>query len=64
MTLEDDDKLLNDKDDQKADDAARWSEKLLEKYNTLQAIVSNNLPNLWPALEFALSIKTILNIKD
>lgn len=23
-----------------------------------------NLPNLWPALEFALSIKTILNIKD
>ncbi len=49
---------------QKEDDVARWSEKLLEKYNHLQTVVANNLPNMWIGLEFALSVKTILNIKD
>jgi predicted transcriptional regulator len=64
MTLADDDKLLNDIDDQKAEEAAKWSEKLKEKYDNLHKVVSNNLPNLWPALEFALSVKSILNVKD
>jgi hypothetical protein len=64
MTVEeDDDKLLNDIDDHKADEAARWTEKLLERYENLLKVVSNNLPNLWPALEFALSVKSILNIR-
>ncbi len=48
----------------KEDDIARWSEKLLERYENLRKVVSNNLPHLWPALEFALSVKTILNIRD
>lgn len=41
-----------------------WQEKLREKYNHLLAVVNRNLPNLWPALEFELSIQKILNIKD
>jgi hypothetical protein len=46
------------------DDVARWSEKLLEKYEALHTTVTNNLPNLWSAFEFTLSVKTILNIRD
>ena len=41
-----------------------WQEKLREKYDHLLAVVNRNLPNLWPALEFELSIQKILNIKD
>ena len=41
-----------------------WQEKLVGKYNHLQDRVNRNLPNLWPALEFELSIQKILNIKD
>lgn len=41
-----------------------WVSKLVEKYKILRAITMKNLPNLWSPLEFALSIKTILNIKD
>jgi hypothetical protein len=50
--------------ERQADEVAKWSEKLLEKYENLHKKVSNNLPNLWPAFEFALSVKTILNIRD
>jgi hypothetical protein len=50
--------------ERQADEVAKWSEKLLEKYENLHKTVLNNLPNLWHALEFALSIKTILNIRD
>ncbi len=65
MTItEEDEKLLSDTDDHKTDEVARWTEKLLEKYENLRKVVSDNLPNLWNALEFALSVKTILNIKD
>jgi tetratricopeptide (TPR) repeat protein len=68
MTTTDDDydnNLLNDTENsQRADEAAKWSEKLLEKYEALRTTVSNNFPNLWTALEFALSVKTILNIRD
>jgi hypothetical protein len=37
---------------------------LLEKYNYLKTVTVENIPHLWPGLEFALSVKTILNIKD
>jgi hypothetical protein len=57
MTLEDDERLLNDIDDHKVEEAAKWSEKLKESYNNLHNVVSYNLPNLWPALEFALSVR-------
>jgi hypothetical protein len=50
--------------DRQPDDVARWSEKMLEKYEALHTTVLNNLPSLWPAFEFALSVKTILNIRD
>lgn len=42
----------------------QWQSGVLERYQILQKVVQENLPNLWPALEFSLSIKTILNIKD
>jgi hypothetical protein len=41
----------------------QWQSKLLEKYEALRTTVANNLPNLWNAFEFGLSVKTILNIK-
>jgi hypothetical protein len=37
--------------------------KLLEKYEYLHQITLTNIPKLWSALEFALSVKSILNIK-
>ena len=69
MTTEDKDDLKgvnNCRDDerQQDDDLARWSEKVFEKYENLHNTVLNNLPNLWNAFEFALSVKTILNIRD
>lgn len=48
----------------KAEQARDWSyDKLREKYNYLEEVILENLPNLWPGLEFALSVKSILNIK-
>lgn len=45
--------------------AKDWSvSKLLEKYENLRRVTLKNIPNLWPGLEFALSVKSILNIKD
>ncbi|PWU80854.1 MAG: hypothetical protein DLM72_09960 [Candidatus Nitrosopolaris wilkensis] len=41
-----------------------WHEKLVQSYQNLYAITSNNIPDVWPALEFALSLKSILNIRD
>jgi hypothetical protein len=41
-----------------------WQGKLVEKYNNLRCTVKESLPNLWLPLEFSLSIKCILNIKD
>ena len=38
-------------------------DKLLERYEHLKKVTLENLPNLWLGLEFALSVKTILNIK-
>ena len=44
--------------------ADEWQNRLLEKYNHLHFTVDKNIPNLWPALEFELSILRILNVKD
>ena len=41
-----------------------WNETLIEKYQNLYKIVDESIPELWLALEFALSIKTIMNIKN
>lgn len=48
----------------KAKDITEWSEKTREKYNRLHDVVLDNLPGMWRILEFALSVKSILNIKD
>lgn len=42
----------------------QWQAGILERYQNLQKKVEEKLPNLWQALEFVLSVKTILNIKD
>jgi hypothetical protein len=42
----------------------QWQSKLIEKYNTLYNTVQQNIPHLWPSLEFDLSVKNILYIKD
>lgn len=41
-----------------------WNTILLEKYQNLYKTVDETIPELWTPLEFALSIKTILNIKN
>jgi hypothetical protein len=42
----------------------KWSyEELYKKYQHLEDVTLRNMPHLWPGLEFALSVKTILNIK-
>jgi hypothetical protein len=41
-----------------------WSSsKLFDKYENLKNITLNNMPEIWVGLEFALSVKTILNIE-
>jgi hypothetical protein len=42
----------------------QWQTKLVQKYNTLYNVVKENLPHLWPSLEFDLSVKAILHVKD
>jgi hypothetical protein len=37
--------------------------KLLERYEHLRRVTLENIPALWSGLEFALSVKTILNIR-
>ncbi|MGD1837439.1 MAG: hypothetical protein ACPKPY_05210, partial [Nitrososphaeraceae archaeon] len=41
-----------------------WQIKLGERYQKLQNKVNELIPGLWEPLEFALSVKSILNIKD
>jgi hypothetical protein len=41
-----------------------WHNILLGKYQNLKNVSNENLPGLWDSLEFELSIKKILNIKD
>jgi hypothetical protein len=41
-----------------------WKTKLIEKYDNLKKVIEENLPQLWLQIEFELSIKCIMNIKD
>jgi hypothetical protein len=41
-----------------------WNKTLIEKYQNLYNTVNELIPEIWTPLEFALSIKTILNIKN
>jgi hypothetical protein len=41
----------------------KWTEKLAENYRKLFDVTMKNLPDVWVPLEFALSVKTILNIE-
>src|SRR5947209_7529241 len=65
MTIEeDDDKLLNDGDDgqdTKSDEV--WSEKAKQKYDNLKKVIDENIPDLWPCMEFSLAVKLILNME-
>ena len=48
----------------KAEQARDWSYEILKiKYDNLKEVTLKNLPELWPALQFSLAVKTILNIK-
>jgi len=53
----------NSKDD-KYDSSGNWSIELSERYENLRNITLENMPKLWPGLEFALSVRAILNIKN
>lgn len=49
----------------KAEQAKEWSyEQLQQEYANLKAVVLKNFPHLWNGLEFAITVKTILNIKE
>jgi hypothetical protein len=41
-----------------------WSQELEEKYYTLQKEILNLIPELWEPVEFALSVSSILRIKN
>jgi hypothetical protein len=41
-----------------------WNTELQEKYKILYNTVKESIPELWDPLEFALSVKTVLNIKN
>ena len=41
-----------------------WSDITREKYQNLYKLVNELIPELWTPLEFGVSIKTILNIKN
>jgi hypothetical protein len=40
-----------------------WRQKLLQKYKDLQSIIMEKMPEIWPGLEFELSILRILSIE-
>jgi hypothetical protein len=41
----------------------QWQSKLLEKYQNLKDVVQKTMPEIWPGLEFELSILRILSIE-
>ena len=48
----------------KSEQAREWSYEILKiKYEHLKEVTLKNLPDLWPALQFSIAVKTILNIK-
>ncbi len=57
-------KKLHGKDAETTRTYHEWSENTRQKYNRLHEVVLDNLPGMWRILEFALPVKSILNIKD
>ena len=47
---------------QKMESMNEWRILVKEKYDNLEKVVKDNLPSLWLAIEFVLSIKSIMNI--
>lgn len=47
---------------QKMASMEEWSTLVKKKYDNLEQVVKDNLPSLWLALEFVLSIRSIMNI--
>jgi hypothetical protein len=41
----------------------KWKDGLIDRYHNLHKVVENNIPEIWPGLEFELSILKILNIE-
>jgi len=41
-----------------------WQKGLVERYNLLYNTVTELMPNIWPSLEFELSIRSLLHIKN
>jgi hypothetical protein len=41
----------------------QWQSKLQEKYQNLKDVIGNTMPEIWPGLEFELSILRILSIE-
>jgi hypothetical protein len=42
----------------------QWQEEIRQHYLNLKAVTVKHYPEAWPILEFCLSVKTILNIRD
>ena len=47
---------------QKMESMDEWRTLVKEKYDNLEKVVKDNLPSLWLAIEFVLSIRSIMNI--
>jgi hypothetical protein len=47
---------------QKMESMDEWRTLVKEKHDNLEKVVKNNLPSLWLAIEFVLSIRSIMNI--
>jgi hypothetical protein len=41
-----------------------WQTELQKKYNALKSIIEGKLPGLWLPLEFAISVRSILHVKN
>jgi hypothetical protein len=50
--------------DEEIPSSSEWSTKLVEKYTNLQKEILYLIPELWEPLEFALSVRSILRIKN
>jgi hypothetical protein len=56
------DRIKQMKDTNAAISSDDWISKLREKYQNLRYVVDRNIRELWPGLEFELSVMRILNI--
>lgn len=41
-----------------------WQNQVYEKYKILESTINRIYPNVWPIMQFIISVKTILNIDD